>query len=204
MKKEVRLSFILNALIVILEIAGIIISYKVMNRLSIEYYTIDSNILALCSSLIYCIYIFLNKKIPKWLSMFKYITTIGLSVTFIVVLFILLPMAGYNLYAMFVSDSLIFHHLLCPLIGIITFIYFDKLNDYTFKDSFYGLIFTAIYSIVLIILNIKNIVDGPYPFLRVKYQSVSTSIVWFIVIYLIAYFISFTLRKYRLRFNRSK
>ena len=67
-----KVSLLLNILIVILEIIGLIINYKTMNRISIEYYTIDSNILALCSSLIFIIYLLTNKKIPRWLSLFKY------------------------------------------------------------------------------------------------------------------------------------
>ena len=46
-----KLSIIFNSLIVLFEIIGIIVVIKTNNRLAIEYYTEDSNILALFSSL---------------------------------------------------------------------------------------------------------------------------------------------------------
>ena len=67
----------------------------------------------------------------------------------------------------------------------------DKLN---IKNSFISLIPTVIYSIVLIILNIVNVVDGPYPFLKVCNQSVLTSILWVIIIYAIVFVVSHFLR----------
>ena len=42
-----KLSIIFNSLIVLFEIIGIIVVIKTNNRLAIEYYTEDSNILAL-------------------------------------------------------------------------------------------------------------------------------------------------------------
>ena len=197
-----KVSLLLNILIVILEIIGLIINYKTMNRISIEYYTIDSNILALCSSLILIIYLLTNKKIPRWLSLFKYISVIGLSVTLLVVLFILIPMGNFDYYTYLISNSMLYQHTLCPIIGIVTFLFFDNLGKYYKKDILIGLIFTIIYSIVLIILNVLNIVNGPYPFLMVRTQSILSSIIWFVVIYLLAFIISHSLRVLYLKQNK--
>ena len=41
-----------------------------------------------------------------------------------------------------------------------------------------GLAFTIIYAIVLITLNILDIISGPYPFLKVKEQSIPMTIMW--------------------------
>ena len=202
MKKK-DISLLLNLILVIFEIIAIIISYGAMKRICIEYYTIDSNLLALASSLIYCSYLIKKKKIPNWLSMFKYLSTVGLTITLIVVIFILYPMTDYNFYSMFISDSLIYHHLLCPIIGIVTFICFDNLKDYSIKDSVSALSFTFIYTVIIITLNVINKVDGPYPFLKVHNQSLLSSIIWFIVLYIIAYFISYVLRLCRNKYKRS-
>ena len=54
---------------------------------------------------------------------------------------------------------------------------------------------TLIYAIVLIILNIKGIVDGPYAFLRFNFQPLYQSVLWFILIVGITYPIGLVLNK---------
>ena len=193
MKKKI--SLILNLLIIIFELIGFIKTYTFNNRIPIEFYTEDSNLLALFTSIIYIIYLLKDNNIPKWLSEIKYISTICLTVTFVVVLFILTPIYNFNFIGMFFENSLLYHHLLCPILSIITFIYFDKLRIFSLKDNFIGISFTIIYGILLIILNILDIIVGPYPFLMVKNQSILMSILWFIIILGLTYFISSLLRK---------
>ena len=65
MKKR-KVAIILNVLIIIFEIIGFIITYNNNHRIAIEYYTEDSNILALITSIIFLIYLLFNKKIPKY------------------------------------------------------------------------------------------------------------------------------------------
>lgn len=188
-----KISILLNSLIVILETIGLIVTIKVNHRISYEYYTEDSNILALISSLLFVI--FSKGKIPKWLQMFKYMTTICLTVTFLVVIFILAPMYNFNYSYLLLHNSLLYQHLLCPILIIITFIFFDEIDELNFKDNLIGISLTVIYAIVLIVLNILELVSGPYPFLMVKNQSVMMSIIWFVVILSLTYVIGLLLRK---------
>ena len=201
MKKK-DISLVLNILIVVLELIGFILSFKIFNKISIEFYTQDSNILALFSSLIYVIYLLLNKKIPKWLKEFKYITTVSLALTFFVVILILAPMFNYAYGYLLFHDIMLYEHLLCPILGIITFIFFDDINKYDKKDSLIAISFTIIYAVVLIILNLVNVIEGPYPFLRVRYQSVFASIMWLILIPGLSYLLSYELRKLNYRYNK--
>lgn len=199
MKKKV--SLILNLLIIILEIIGFIFVYKYHGGISFEYYTEDSNILALLASIIYVMYLLSNKKIPRWLSLIKYTSVISLTVTFLVVLFILIPMSNFDFKFYLFKDALLFQHLLCPILFIVTFILFDDLKKYTIKDNIYGLSFTIVYSVVLIILNILGMVSGPYPFLMVKEQTLLINIMWTITLLSMAYFIAYLLRKLYNKFN---
>ena len=189
-----KISIILNSIIVILEIISLIMSVNLHNRLAIEYYTIDSNILALISSLIFTIYLLTKKNIPRWLKIFKYTTTICLTVTFIVVIFILSPMYNYNYVYFLFYKELLYQHFLCPILGIITFLFFDNFNKFTKKDNILGMNMTLTYGIIIIILNILDIVEGPYPFLMIKKQSILASIIWIIVVLSIAYLIAYILR----------
>ena len=189
-----RISILLNILIVLLEIIGFVITYVINKKISIEFYTEDSNILALITSSIFVIYMLNKKEIPRWLKLLKYATTICLSVTFIVVIFILAPMYNFNYPYLLFHNSLLYQHLLCPILSIITFIYFDNLGDFNIKDNFTSLSLTLLYAIILIILNILKLVIGPYPFLMVYEQSIIISIIWFIIIFTLAYLIGYMLR----------
>jgi len=190
-----KLSIITNILIVILEIIGLIVTYKTNNRIAIEYYTEDSNILMLISSTLFLVYIFLNKKVPRFIELFKYMTTICVTITFLVVLFILSPMYGFNYIHMFFYNELLFHHLLCPILSFITLVYFDDIGIINKKDTLIGLSLTLIYAVILVILNIFNVVIGPYPFLMIYNQSMYVSIIWFILIFSLVYLISYMIRR---------
>ncbi|MBQ1812977.1 MAG: hypothetical protein II119_03395 [Bacilli bacterium] len=198
MKRKYAISF--NILIVIMEIIAFIITYKQIHTVAIQYYTEDSNLLALISSLIFLIYLLFNKKIPRWLEIFKYVSTTCLMLTFLVVIFILSPMYNFNYYYMLFSGNLIFHHLLCPIFSFITLIFFDNINVYK-KDYLYSVLATSIYAVVLIILNIFKVLEGPYPFLYVYKQPIYISILWFIIIFSITYVINYILMKLYLKYR---
>lgn len=194
MNKKV-LSIVFNSLIVVLEIVGVLVTFSMNKRIGFEFYTEDSNILMLITSLLFLIFTLKNKKIPSQLKMLKYISTICLTVTFLVVVFLLAPMYNFSYRYLLFHGGLLYQHFLCPLLSIITFIFFDNLESYSRKDNFKGLSFTIVYAVVLIILNLLGIVDGPYPFLRVNSQSALMSVIWFIVIMGAAYLIALAIRK---------
>ncbi|MBR4262652.1 MAG: hypothetical protein IKQ35_04750 [Bacilli bacterium] len=187
MKKKV--SIILNVLVVIFEIVGFMISINTNNCISIEYFTEDSNILALFASSLYLFFVINKKKIPKWLSILKYIAAVCLTVTFLVVLFILAPMYNFNYYYFLLYGTMLFHHFICPIIFVVAFTCFDKVKIVE-SDKKYGIGTVVLYAIVLIILNILKVVDGPYPFLRVLSQPIYISIFWAVLILGLAYGIS--------------
>ena len=190
-----KISLIMNILIVILELIGFVLLFKNQGGIAFQYYTEDSNILLFITSLIFTIYLFTNKKIPRWLSMLKYISTIGVTLTFLVVIFILAPMMNFNYSKMLLDGALLYQHLLCPVLSIITFLFFDELGSYSKKDNITSLSLTVLYSIILVSLNILELVKGPYPFLMVRNQSVLMSMIWLIVLGIMVYGIAFILRK---------
>lgn len=189
-----KLSLIFNILIIVFEIIGFVVTLIKNGRIGIEYYTEESNILMLITSIVFVIYILFNKKIPYYLKLLKYISTICLTVTFLVVILVLAPMYNFNYGYLLFRNELLYHHLLCPLLSIITFIYFDDIKNYTKLDNLLASLVTLIYGIVLIILNILKVVDGPYPFLQVYRQPVIVSIIWAVTILGIAYLLALILR----------
>ena len=68
-----NINIIINLLIVILEIIGFVLVFKELGITSLEYYTEDSNLLLLLSSIIILIHISKNKELPLWFKSFRYI-----------------------------------------------------------------------------------------------------------------------------------
>ncbi len=127
-------------------------------------------------------------EMPLRIQRLKYMATSAVSLTFLVVVFILIPLAGWDsaVDKLFVEAKL-YHHFLCPLLAFFSFIFFEKNPKLRFKDTAYALIPTVIYAVVLTLLNIFKVVEGPYPYFKVYEQSVFMSCVWFVAILGIAY-----------------
>ena len=195
MKKK---AFILNLIIFILELIGLIMTFVNDKRLAIEFYTNDSNIIMLICSGLYIVYYVLKKEIPKWLQTFRFICTSALAVTFIVVVLVLAPMYDFSYGWMLFYKQLIIYHTLGPILSIVSFIFFEKYHS---NKVLPAITYTFVYGIIMIILNIFKIVDGPYPFLRVYEQSATMSVLWFFIILGVNYVISYSLLKLNKKSN---
>ena len=87
---------------------------------------------------------------------------------------------------------MLYHHTLCPLAAIISFVCLEKYDN---LNALTGVIFTLLYAIVIIPLNILEKVIGPYPFLMVNTQPVLETVFWIVAIFLITYAIALVLKK---------
>ena len=193
--KNKKIALILNVILVISELIGIVL-LLFNGGIDLIYYTNISNILALVVSIFFIIN---YKKKSKAINDLRFMSTSCLAVTFLVVLFILSPMYQFNYRLLMFTDVFFLFHTLCPLLSIISYIFFEEGS----KNKYLGLSFTLIYGIVLIILNALRIVNGPYPFLMVYKQGVIMSIVWFILIIGGSYIISLLLNYLNKKLKRS-
>ena len=186
-----KLPLFFNILIIIFEIIGCSMCAK--HGLSVlQYYTVLSNIFALITSSLYvAFYLKTKNNIPLALSFLRYASTVCLTLTFAVVLFFFVPLAGFNVM---VEGVQIFHHLLCPVLSFISFVFFVIRNPLSKKHIFLSLLPTFTYAAVIIVLNILKVVEGPYPFLMVYQQSVILSVLYFIIISGMALFAATLLR----------
>lgn len=197
MRRKSLVALILNIILVIFGLIGVILASKEIENIFL-FYTEDSNILAIISSLLFAIFLIVKKDIkhiPTWVCTFRYVATCCLSVTMIVVITILIPSDNISYFDgikhFMLEGSMLFHHFLCPVISFISFTMFEgneKLNKK--KTIWFAIIPTFIYGLLFTVLNILRIVDGPYPFLRVHNQSWFISIVWIIVIFVGNYLIA--------------
>ena len=187
-----NINIIINLLIVILEIIGFVLVFKELGITSLEYYTEDSNLLLLLSSIIILIYISKNKELPLWFKSFRYIAIVSTTLTLIIVLTVLSWTTDFGLYYLLFHESMLYHHTLCPVLAILSFVFVERYDN---LHTIHGLYFTAVYGIIMIILNALKIVEGPYPFLLVHNQPIIHSIIWTALIFAITYAIALILKK---------
>ena len=206
-----------NVILIAFEVTAYIIR---QNGGFFEYYTVDSNLIAAAASMTFVICA-LKDRFPKWLRTFRYMATSMLLVTMFVVLLILCPMAGAKAPMLF-HDSMLFQHLLCPLLSIYSFIYlesgcYENCNGkpencvgesmgngerknvgkgIEKKDNILIVVPTVIYGLVIMTLNGLYLLDGPYPFVRVHDQSVLMTVFWIVAIAIGAYLLGFVTRKW--------
>jgi hypothetical protein len=170
----------------VLAIIGCCLSRQENGMGMFRFYTEDSNILAAAAGLISAAFglAFLTRgrAIPRRVLLLKYTGVCCLMVTFTVVLGILAPMAGAGGYwVMLTRGSMLYHHLLCPLLALVSFLLTDGCA-LSRRDTLLPLIPTALYAAVTVVLNLARVMVGPYPFLRVYEQPVWLSCVWVAVI----------------------
>lgn len=193
-------ALIVNAAIVVMEIIGTYLSACRGGIRMFIFYTDDSNILTLITSIVFCIFsvrclIAEKNEIPLAVKVLRYTSTCCLTVTLVVVLTILIPMSGPDgVQNMLFRNAALFHHLLCPLAAIISFLFLESNPPLKPVHTAYALIPTGIYAVISMSLNIAKVMDGPYPFLHVYEQPVYMTIIWSVVILGGAYILSLLLR----------
>ena len=197
-------AFIINILIIIMELFAFLVCYKESGFACFEYYTQDSNLFLMFTSLLYVISLLIcDKKIPHFVSLLKYAATTSVVITFLTVVTILAPvMGGYK--AMLLDGTMLIHHLICPIFGFVTFVFFERHNLNGLKDALISMIFTCLYGIIAVTLNVLKIMDGPYPFLKVYDQTILISIFWLILMMGSSYLITVLIGNLNHAYNNKK
>lgn len=117
------------------------------------YFTIDSNILAavMCLLMVPCNIRTLKDggELPRWVLVCKFIGTSAVTLTLLVVLLYLGPTMGYR--AMFAGKNL-YLHLICPLLAIVSYVFFEHNGGGKKRSSLPGVIPTFIYANVYLVM----------------------------------------------------
>lgn len=189
--RAVRVGFLLDAAIALLGAIGAVLSVLVSDPYvaALQYYTLDSNLLLLAACAAQAYFearILLGKRsfVPSWMRLGKYVAVSVTTVTFFVVLLVLMPMMGglAVLPQAFFQHSALYHHFLCPVLGFVSFVFVDHPSLPDRRVTLYALAPTLLYAAVSILLNIARVLHGPYPFLYVYEQSAWMSALWCFVI----------------------
>ena len=174
--RSIKISFIINILIFIMTLFASIVMFSgfkfmpgldlVLESTSIgmfRFFTVDSNMFMGIMALIFAIYEYkvikgIKKDISKIITVLKFMATVSVSLTFVVVFAYLGPITKGGV-VLLLKNSNLFFHLLIPLFSIINLIIFERSNKLKFRDCIYGIIPTVLYGIYYltnILIHIEN------------------------------------------------
>lgn len=175
-RKYLKISYILNILIVIFLIFSLIVMFGRINFMNmknpieeahsiamLKYFTTDSNILVGIASLLLLIeerkVLKDNRKsIRPSLYIFKFISTVAVMVTFLTVFIYLGPGSSGGIISMLTNSNL-FLHLIIPQLAFISFVFFERTNIIDKKYIKYGtlpVIIYAVYYITGVLTHLNN------------------------------------------------
>lgn len=199
-------AIIFNLFIFTAELIIVIIKIPGLPPSSFSYYTLLSNLMGLVASFFFLLSACMRfSKFTLAKTLLRYYATCMLALTFIIVIAVLLPMVlsvGMDPAMLFTEDTAMIHHVINPALSFISFVFLEDNSLLTKAQPFFMLCITTGYGIILIILNLTYVVDGPYPFLQVYNMPVWMTILWFVGIGTGTYFINLFIYKMGTRRNR--
>lgn len=221
--KNIKVSFIINIIIFVLTVFASIIMFSgfkfmqgpdlVLQSSSVgmfRFFTVDSNMFMGIMALIYAIYEFkvikgTKKDIGKRVRLLKYMATVSVSLTFIVVFSYLGPITKGGIILL-LKNSNLFFHLIIPVLSIINMVLFERSNKLQFKDTIYGILPTVLYAIyymtnVLIHMESGKVVPD-YDWYYFVQNGVWTAAIVIPIMLLITFIIALVL--WRLSFKKEK
>lgn len=137
---------------------------------SFRYFTMLSNVLAAIASIIVAGFDVKNivsdeHTFPRWVLLLKYAGTVAVTLTFVTVVVFLSPMVeamGYGYFSLFRNENF-FLHFLSPVLAIVSFICFERIENFKFIETLYGVIPTVLYSFVYLPMVVIGQEKGGWP-----------------------------------------
>lgn len=172
-KRNFILSTIFNAVLIVTELWGLSISlfnwypgnaFPMPSAAdNFRFYTFDSNVLLLVTSVLYLVVSVISyrkkKEIPGWVMIFKFVATVSVLTTFLVVVTMLLPASGIGMISW---PYFLFAHVIDPVLALVSFAFFEVTPIIKKRKCFYVVSPLAVYTAVVSPLASLKIVKDPY------------------------------------------
>ena len=167
----------INIAIIILEILGLRISISERKVKIFAFYTQISNIITLIASAVLLISGADTASAGSLAATLRYVSSCMLTMTFMITLFVLVPMGG-GFRKLMLSGNGLYHHTLCPVLSVGSYVLLEPhATAWIIPTSI-----TFVYGIVMLVMNAKGKFDGPYPFFRVHNQSQAATVIWMMIL----------------------
>ena len=173
-----------SSLTAVFALRGIVMLFPVYGFEIFKYYTVDSNTLAAVSGILLAAFLLralvTKKPVPVWILLAYFTAAVCLTLTFLVVVFVLAPTAGEGGYRMMLTEGdMLYHHLLNPLLTVISSVFLlPRIPTKIPEIAHIALLPTELYGLCAVICNYLLWWNGPYPFLCVYDQPVRDSVLW--------------------------
>ena len=213
MDKNVKISLVLNIIVFVFAVVGSIFCFGEIYIIYtkpldhgirlLKFFTVQSNVFAGITSLLYIIYLLKSnntkKPIPMTVHILRYIATINLVITFLVVALFLGFIVEEGYFSLYVNANFFFHFAI-PVLNTISFVYFEKRPKFKLSHTFVGLIHLALYGIFYFVVVITHFEGGAVPLEYDWYAfaqlGLGIAFVCAVVVFGLGYFVAFLL--YRL------
>ena len=168
---------ILNLVIIILEVVSMSNTFKSRGFVkNFVFYTQLSNMMTFFASLLLVIF---GQK--DWVEVLRFLSVSMLVMTFFVTACILAPWSRMVKELLF-SGSGLYHHTIIPILSTLTYMLFEK------RAPFHWIwlpgVLTLIYGLVMLYFNYIDVVDGPYPFFKIKQQGIKVTVLWMFALFM--------------------
>lgn len=174
----------LNFLIILGEVFGLFLRTYILQSPGLEFYTVVSNYVSLFASLAVVHCIVTKRPISRPAKLLRLAATIMLTVTFLVVIFILPGNLQTPLWQLLFPGQMFFLHLICPILSIVTLLIFERYRFSRLEQDVVTLP-TIIYALFIIIANLADVVNGPYPFIRQLMSDIVATLLAVVACYLL-------------------
>ena len=173
MNKKQKTALILNIIIFLMAVVGSVLCFGeiyVVETKRIEhgirllkFFTTQSNVFAGITSFVYIIFLLRERKtkksIPIAVNIVRYIATIDLVITFLVVALFLGFITEEGYFSLYVNANFFFHFAI-PVVNFISFAFFENIAKFKFSYTFWGLTHLVLYSIFYLIIVFTHFHDG--------------------------------------------
>lgn len=176
MEKKQKIALILNIIIFLFAVVGSIFCFGEIYLVYtkpldhgirlLKFFTVQSNVFAGITALVYIIFVLRQRKtqkpVPKVVHILRYIATIDLVVTFLVVALFLGFIVEEGYFSLYVNANFFFHFAI-PVLNLISFVGFENAPKFKFGYTFIGLIHVVLYSIFYLAVVLTHFKDGAVP-----------------------------------------
>ncbi|MCR5553756.1 MAG: hypothetical protein K6F08_03340 [bacterium] len=212
MEKKQKIALVLNIVVFLMAVAGSILCFcevYIVYTKPIEhgigflkFFTLQSNIFAGITAFLYIIYLIreqkTQKRIPFAVRIVRYIATIDLILTFLVVALFLGFLVEEGYFSLYVNCNFFFHFAI-PVISTISFIFFEEMPKLKIKHTFIALIHVFLYSIFYLVVVLTHFKDGAvdlvYDWYAFAQRGLIIAFVCAVIIFGVSYLTSFILYK---------
>lgn len=198
MDKKRKISIVLNVLIVVLEIfalSEILFRYLPNDKpflwyASLTYYTNLSNIFLLITSTIFLVCQITNCEKNIYMRL-RYASIVSVFVTFTTVYFFIVVTGNINLGFVVKENMWLFTHTICPVMALVSFIFFERKERINIKDIIYPILFTICYTVLIEVI---YLCDGRVPYVSdFSEEPLDINTFWILLIAFIETIVTFLL-----------